>query len=360
MPAAVSNSPVQDTRFKTFGVLPEMQQSKGSTLTSIVIMSTVVALVILIGSQAKKIVEGNKITKLEAPIPVKEVKPKEPPKPKPVPKPLPKPPKIDMPKPKIDLPKIEVPEPPKIQPPVMKAAPVPIIQTPPAMKVTPPPAPVQIALNKPQAASIANNSPHPTAIRAGSMTNPINNTSGPAVSKINLGNSGAPGMPPGNTGLGPASKINIGGSGAPNGQMGGTGRGPVTIGVKNGVPGGSGTKGPTAGAIAIAAQPKAIVPQAPPPPAAAAKTAPKVLYKPKPEYTAEAKSLNLQGVVTVRIRVSASGAVSVLGVVGSGLGHGLNEAAIRAVQQMRFQPATSGGQPTDWEGTVNITFQLAS
>ena len=53
------------------------------------------------------------------------------------------------------------------------------------------------------------------------------------------------------------------------------------------------------------------------------------------------------------------GAVQVLGVT-SGLGHGLDESAAAAVQATRFQPATdASGIPIDWEGIVNVAFQLA-
>jgi TonB family protein len=94
-------------------------------------------------------------------------------------------------------------------------------------------------------------------------------------------------------------------------------------------------------------------------PSTTAKSAPKVVFKPKPEYTAEAKQLHIEGNVTVRIRVSSSGSVQVLGVT-SDLGHGLGDSAVRAVQATRFQPATDdSGHPIEWEGVVNVAFQLA-
>jgi TonB family protein len=96
-----------------------------------------------------------------------------------------------------------------------------------------------------------------------------------------------------------------------------------------------------------------------PAPAETAAKAPKVLYKPRPQYTQEAIQLHLEGTVSVRVRVSAAGTVQVLGVT-SDLGHGLGESAIRAVQSTRFQPATdASGHPVDWEGIVNVAFQLA-
>ena len=132
-------------------------------------------------------------------------------------------------------------------------------------------------------------------------------------------------------------------------------------GVKLGVTGGTGpmnsvthVAGPVnLGQAVPPPLPKAVAPSAP------MAKAPKVLFKPKPEYTAEAIKLHIEGTVSVRLRVSASGAVQVLGVI-SDLGHGLGDSAIRAVQATRFQPATdASGNPVDWEGVVNVAFQLA-
>ena len=195
------------------------------------------------------------------------------------------------------------------------------------------------------------------------MSNPINNTAGPAVSRVNLGNSGAPGMNAANSGRGPASPVNLGGSGSPNGtNLNGHANSPVAIKVlSNGVPGAAGPlTGRPAGAIQIASNtppPVSLRPSAQP--TAAATVSPKVLFKPRPEYTEEARQLHFEGKVFVKIHVSASGTVQVIGIT-SGLGHGLDQSAIRAVQGMRFQPAAQNGQPVEWDGVVNINFQLAS
>jgi TonB family protein len=83
------------------------------------------------------------------------------------------------------------------------------------------------------------------------------------------------------------------------------------------------------------------------------------LYKPRPQYTAEALKLHIEGTVSVRLRVSSSGAVQVLGVTRD-LGYGLGQSAVRAVEGTRFSPATdASGRPIDWEGVVNVAFQLA-
>jgi len=84
-----------------------------------------------------------------------------------------------------------------------------------------------------------------------------------------------------------------------------------------------------------------------------------ITAKPDPVYTAEARSLQIQGEVVVRVVFTAAGRVQVVGVE-QGLGHGLDEAAVRAAQQIQFKPARRGGQPVDVTATLHITFQLAN
>ena len=43
----------------------------------------------------------------------------------------------------------------------------------------------------------------------------------------------------------------------------------------------------------------------------------------------------------------------------SGLGHGLDEAAVQAAQQIKFKPAKRDGQPVDFPARVRIEFRLA-
>jgi TonB family protein len=87
-------------------------------------------------------------------------------------------------------------------------------------------------------------------------------------------------------------------------------------------------------------------------------TAVDILDKPRPEYTAEGRSLRLEGDVVLDVVFLAGGSVHVNRVV-SGLGHGLDEAAARAAQQIRFKPAKREGQPVDFPARVRIEFRLA-
>jgi TonB family protein len=69
--------------------------------------------------------------------------------------------------------------------------------------------------------------------------------------------------------------------------------------------------------------------------------------------------MHLEGNVSLRIRVTSSGTVQVLGVV-HGLGHGLDQSAIQATEATRFKPALdNSGHAVDWEGVVLVNFQMS-
>jgi len=82
-----------------------------------------------------------------------------------------------------------------------------------------------------------------------------------------------------------------------------------------------------------------------------------ILSKPNPVYTEEARRLKIEGEVLLKVNFTVSGKVEVLGVV-RGLGHGLDEAAVRAAEGMRFKPALRDGKPVDSMATVHVLFQL--
>jgi TonB family protein len=107
--------------------------------------------------------------------------------------------------------------------------------------------------------------------------------------------------------------------------------------------------------VTPAASPKgaAKAADAPPPTQAVA-----ILSKPNPVYTDEARKLGIEGEVLVDVVFLAAGQVKVEG-VSKGLGHGLDEAAIRAAQQIRFKPAVQDGHAVDFPATVHIVFQIA-
>jgi TonB family protein len=89
-----------------------------------------------------------------------------------------------------------------------------------------------------------------------------------------------------------------------------------------------------------------------------ADTAVTILDKPRPDYTAEGRSLKLEGDVVLDVVFLASGHVQV-NRIASGLGHGLDESASKAAQQIKFKPALREGQPVDYPARVRIEFRLA-
>ena len=83
-----------------------------------------------------------------------------------------------------------------------------------------------------------------------------------------------------------------------------------------------------------------------------------ILSKPVPIYTDEARRQRIEGEVLLEVVLEASGKLRVLKVV-RGLGHGLDDAAVHAAEQIRFKPALKDGQPSDSTAVLHIIFQLA-
>jgi len=80
--------------------------------------------------------------------------------------------------------------------------------------------------------------------------------------------------------------------------------------------------------------------------------------KPTPVYTPEARQLRVEGEVVLNVVFTANGQIRILNVV-RGLGHGLDEAAQRAAQGVKFSPAMHNGHPVDSSATLRIVFQLS-
>lgn len=106
---------------------------------------------------------------------------------------------------------------------------------------------------------------------------------------------------------------------------------------------------------AIAAPAPKTADAAPPPRAV---TQVEVLFKPTPVYTEEARKLRIEGDVILQVDFLATGNLRVIRVV-RGLGHGLDEAAVKAAEQIRFKPAQANGKAVDSRNTVSIVFRLA-
>ncbi|HVN19636.1 MAG TPA: energy transducer TonB [Dongiaceae bacterium] len=105
--------------------------------------------------------------------------------------------------------------------------------------------------------------------------------------------------------------------------------------------------------------PSASTAQSRPAQAVAPKIVPaEILSKPTPTYTDEARAKRIEGEVLLEVIFEASGKLRVVRIV-RGLGHGLDDAAVRAAEQIRFKPALKDGQPSDSMAVVHIIFQLA-
>jgi TonB family protein len=191
------------------------------------------------------------------------------------------------------------------------------------------------------------------------------------VSKVQTGGFGDPNGLPGKGDPNKATNINRlgspnlpGGEGYGNGTAGKDGiRGTVaSTGFGNGTAtppaGGSGRKGSVVSsgfgdATATAAAPKKKAADGGP-----ADTPIVIVEKPKPEYTAEGRNMKIEGDVVLDLVFLANGTVQMNRVV-SGLGHGLDEAAVRAAQQIKFKVAKREGAPVDFPARVRIEFRLA-
>jgi TonB family protein len=84
---------------------------------------------------------------------------------------------------------------------------------------------------------------------------------------------------------------------------------------------------------------------------------PVIISEHKPIYTEAAHEAHVSGTVVLRVRFTAEGSVKVLGVL-QGLGYGLDEAAIRTAESIKFTPGMLGGHPVAIDTTARFTFQM--
>jgi protein TonB len=83
---------------------------------------------------------------------------------------------------------------------------------------------------------------------------------------------------------------------------------------------------------------------------------PKLLARPTPAYTEDARAAGISGKVRVEITVDAQGRVVSVRVL-QGLGHGLDEAALAAARAMTFEPAIRCGKAAS--ATFKVGFNFA-
>jgi protein TonB len=84
---------------------------------------------------------------------------------------------------------------------------------------------------------------------------------------------------------------------------------------------------------------------------------PRSIFMPDPEYSDAARKARHQGTVTLWVVLNAQGRIEHERVYSS-LGMGLDEQALAAVHNWRFEPATKNGQPIPVQMYVDVTFRL--
>jgi TonB family protein len=193
--------------------------------------------------------------------------------------------------------------------------------------------------------------------------------------EVQTGGFGSPnGLPGDAQGGNPGNVVKLGSFGLPSGPGYGNGTGGThgargtiaSAGFGNGIAfaggGGSGQGGGSRGMVrssgfdAKPAPPVSLTPQRAPENPSLVPV--EILSKPDPVYTEAARKLGLQGEIVLSVIFTASGRLQVVRVV-EGLGYGLDEAACRAAEAIRFKPAQRDGKPVDFPATLRVVFQLA-
>jgi TonB family protein len=176
---------------------------------------------------------------------------------------------------------------------------------------------------------------------------------GPITRGVNINAFGSPALPPG-----PGYGNGTGGANGLRGTVASTGFG---NGTANPPPAGSGAHHGSvqSGGFANESVTQADTPKPKQTEAEADVQPVVILAKPNPVYTDEARKLGLEGEVLLDVVFPASGPVRINRVI-RGLGHGLDQAAMRAAEQIQFKPAISNGHPVDFPATVHIVFQIAN
>jgi protein TonB len=86
-------------------------------------------------------------------------------------------------------------------------------------------------------------------------------------------------------------------------------------------------------------------------------SAPVLVYSPDPEFSEEARKAKFMGIVTVNLWVDEKGNPTHVRVL-RGVGMGLDQKALEAVNKYKFKPAMEGGKPVMVELNVEVNFQI--
>ena len=86
-------------------------------------------------------------------------------------------------------------------------------------------------------------------------------------------------------------------------------------------------------------------------------SAPRLLNKVEPVYSEEAREAKVQGTAVLKVEVWPDGKAHNIRVVRS-LGSGLDEEAVKAVEQWEFEPGLKDGEPVRVAATVEMNFRM--
>lgn len=336
-----------------FGLLPEPEGRSTSFIVSSAVNATILIICLVAGMMAKQVMqqkfEQTELIFPHDPPPPPKVKPPDPIK-------LTQPPpvihEVKMEAPKITAPR-QQPKPQamkmeaKLAVPVIRMAKPQVIMQPQPKAAMTAAMPAQVPQAHPSTkpvhfGELFGVTPNPNAARAATVAaigNPYGGNEGPAVAAHGV----------------------VGSAGIGNGLRRGSNSGIVGRVASAGVPGATGTGNsehygrvgsagiPAMPVAAAAARQTAAEPQS---------TALQVLSKPPVRYTSEARQAGVQGDVVLSVTFMADGQVVVHGIV-RGLGHGLDQEAMREAEQIKFRPATRDGRAINLTTDIIITFQLA-
>jgi protein TonB len=132
-------------------------------------------------------------------------------------------------------------------------------------------------------------------------------------------------------------------------ERGRTGRGGTGDGTGEGVGSGSGDA-PVAKVVSVASIKKMAVPKGD-----------YDYFDAQKQYPAEARQLGVGGVIRVQLTIDATGKVIKVRLLGKGLGHGLDELALRRARTLQFEPALdTDNQPVTSVLTWTFRFEVPS
>ena len=80
------------------------------------------------------------------------------------------------------------------------------------------------------------------------------------------------------------------------------------------------------------------------------------IYQKDPEYTEDARKAGINGNVMLALTVDANGVVHDIRIL-KPLGHGLDEKALEAVQQWKWEPALEDGKPVESKFAIEVDFR---